>query len=127
MMSTAQSSPRQKSVDPHWFTATYRVASSAADIERRARTIAIEQSVEMPVEAIGDARILGEIVGRVESVDADGPGQYRVRIKLAVETTGLEAGQLLNMAFGNTSLQSDVELVNLDLPGQVVAAFGGPR
>ena len=79
----------------------------------------------MPVEAIGDARILGEIVGRVESIDADGPGQYRVMIKLAVETTGLEAGQLLNMAFGNTSLQSDVELVNLDLPDRVVAAFGG--
>lgn len=126
-MSKAQLFPQQKSVDPHWFTATYRVASSAVDIERRARTIAIEQSVEMPVEAIGDARILSEIVGCVESIDADGPGQYRVMIKLAVETTGLEAGQLLNMAFGNTSLQSDVELVNLNLPDRVVAAFGGPR
>ncbi len=113
--------------DARWFTATYRVASTAADIDKRARAIATEQSVEMPVEAIGDARILEEIVGRVESIDAEGASHYRVRIKLAVETTGLEAGQLLNMAFGNTSLQPDVELLKLDLPDQLVKAFGGPR
>lgn len=127
-MYNAQPSAQATGVDdPRWFTATYRVVSSATEIERRAHAIATEQSVEMPIEAIGDTRILDEIVGRVESIDAEDSKHYRVRIKLAVETTGLEAGQLLNMAFGNTSLQPDVELVQLDLPDRLVASFGGPR
>ena len=127
-MDKAETSARKLSADDaRRFTATYRVASAAADIEKRARAIATEQSVEMPVEAIRDAQIVEDIVGRVESIDADGPGHFRVRIGLAVETTGLEAGQLLNMAFGNTSLQPDVELLKVDLPDRLVEAFGGPR
>lgn len=115
-------------LDPEaWFTATYRVAAPAADIEKRARAIAVEQSVEMPVEAIGDQRILETIVGQVQSIEADGPGHHKVRVRLAVETTGFEAGQFLNMAFGNTSMQPDVELLKLDLPAKLIAAFGGPR
>jgi ribulose-bisphosphate carboxylase large chain len=50
-----------------------------------------------------------------------------VRLKLAVETTGLEVSQLLNMVFGNTSLQPDVELMKVDFPDSVLATFGGPR
>ncbi len=37
------------------MTVTYRVASDAKAIEARAKGIAIEQSVECPLEAIGDA------------------------------------------------------------------------
>ena len=36
------------------FTVTYDVRSSPSDIEARARAIAVEQSVEMPLEAIDD-------------------------------------------------------------------------
>jgi ribulose-bisphosphate carboxylase large chain len=115
------------SADERWMTATYRVAAAASEVEARARAIAIEQSVEMPPEAIGEARVRDEIVGRVQSIEADGPGHHRVRIGLAAETTGSEASQLLNMAFGNTSLQPDVELVKLDIPERLLAAFGGPR
>src|SRR5262249_32679697 len=42
-------------------------------------------------------------------------------------TTGLEAGQLLNMVFGNTSLHEDVLLLDVDVPPDIAAAFGGPR
>ena len=38
------------------FTVTYQVRSSAAAIEARARQIAVEQSVEMPLGAIDDAK-----------------------------------------------------------------------
>ena len=48
--------------------ATYRVSAPAGEIEARARALAAEQSVEMPVEAIRDARVLGEIVATVESI-----------------------------------------------------------
>lgn len=113
--------------DPQRFVVVYRVAAAAATIGRRAEAIAVEQSVEMPVAAIGDPRIRENIVGRVVAIDADGPDHFRVSIALASATTGGEPGQFLNMAFGNTSLQPDVELVDVSLPEALVSAFPGPR
>ncbi|MGE0355427.1 MAG: RuBisCO large subunit C-terminal-like domain-containing protein [Burkholderiales bacterium] len=51
--------------------ATYRIACPANEIEARARALAVEQSVEMPVEAIRDPRVLAEVVARVESIRPD--------------------------------------------------------
>jgi ribulose-bisphosphate carboxylase large chain len=119
--------PTPAAADERWLVATYRVAAGADEIEARAQAIAIEQSVEMPPEAIAEPRVREEVLGRVRSIEADGPGHHRVRVALAVETTGYEASQLLNMAFGNTSLQPDVELLKLDIPEKLLAACGGPR
>lgn len=107
--------------------ATYLVAAEAAAIEARARAIAVEQSVEMPVDAIDDRDILDGIVGRVEGIAERGGGVFAVRIGLAPATVGADAGQLLNMAFGNTSLHADVVLEELELPAGLAARFGGPR
>lgn len=109
------------------FIATYRVAAPAADIERRAEAIAVEQSVEMPLPAVRDAWVREQIVGEVAQIVPDGPAHFRVSLALATATTGLEAGQLLNMAFGNSSLQADVELVDLGLPDRLLGAMPGPR
>ncbi|HEY6430784.1 MAG TPA: RuBisCO large subunit C-terminal-like domain-containing protein [Acetobacteraceae bacterium] len=109
------------------FTATYRVRSDATSIEARARAIATEQSVEMPLEAISEPGILSDIVGRVETITPCSGDLFEVRIALATETVGHDAGQLLNMAFGNTSLHHDVALHDLDLPPEMAAEFGGPR
>lgn len=105
------------------FTATYRVRAEARSIEARARAIAVEQSVEMPLAAIDDQRILDDIVGAVESIEAYGDGVFDVRIALSTATVGSDAGQLLNMMFGNTSLHDDVVLVDVD--GQL--PFPGPH
>jgi ribulose-bisphosphate carboxylase large chain len=70
---------------------------------------------------------LREIVGRVEAIEDRGGGLFDVRIALAVATVDGDAGQLLNMAFGNTSLHDDVTLQDLELPADVAAQFGGPR
>ena len=107
--------------------ATYLVRAEAAAIEARARAIAVEQSVEMPLAAIDDAAVLEDIVGRVEDIADRGNGMFAVRIGLASATIGTDAGQLLNMAFGNTSLHEDVVLADLDLPEALAARFGGPR
>ena len=109
------------------MTVTYRVRSTAAAIEARAQAIAVEQSVEMPLAAISDGAVLRDIVGEVEGVCELEPGLFDVRIGLAVETTGFEAGQLLNMLFGNVSLQEDVTLYDADIPNALAAAFGGPN
>ena len=66
------------------------------------------------------ARYVGDIV-------AAGPNAFSVTIALAIETTGFESGQLLNMLFGNTSLQDDVALIDVDMPSTFAERFGGPR
>ncbi|HSU04781.1 MAG TPA: RuBisCO large subunit C-terminal-like domain-containing protein [Acetobacteraceae bacterium] len=112
---------------PDRFDAIYRIRADVATIEARAQAIAVEQSVEMPLDAIDDPRVLSEIVGRVAAITDRGGGLYDVRIALAIETVGGDAAQLLNMAFGNTSLHDDVVLLDLDLPAEMAARFGGPR
>jgi ribulose-bisphosphate carboxylase large chain len=109
------------------FTTVYRVRGDATSIEARAQSIAVEQSVEMPVSAIAEAAILSDIVGRVEAIEDRGSGIFDVSIGLATATTGMDAGQFLNMAFGNTSLHEDVALLDIDVPAEMAAAFGGPR
>jgi ribulose-bisphosphate carboxylase large chain len=108
-------------------TATYRIESDAASIEARALSIAVEQSVEMPIAAIAEAEILRDIVGQVEAIEDRGGNVFDVRIGLASATIGRDAGQFLNMLFGNTSLHADVVLLDVDIPDDLAAAFGGPR
>lgn len=105
--------------------ATYRVTSGAADIEARARALAAEQSVEMPVDAIRDPRVLGEVVASVESIRPAG-GAFEVVLGLAAATTGNEASQLANMLFGNCSLQPEVELLDVAFPPGYAGGFPGP-
>ncbi|MCG6207049.1 RuBisCO large subunit C-terminal-like domain-containing protein [Rhodopseudomonas sp. HC1] len=107
--------------------ATYHLSSDAARIADRAQFLAIEQSVECPLEAIGDPWVRDAILGRVTLIQEIAEGRYAVRIALAAATAPAEPGQLLNMLFGNASMQPDVELVDVELPRSYAAAFGGPR
>jgi ribulose-bisphosphate carboxylase large chain len=109
------------------FAATYHVRSDAPSIDARARAIAVEQSVEMPLDAIDDAAVLTDIVGRVESISDLGAGVFAVRITLATATVGHDAGQFLNMLFGNTSLHEDVVLRDVEVPETLRRMWGGPR
>jgi ribulose-bisphosphate carboxylase large chain len=107
--------------------AIYHVRSDARSIEARARAIAVEQSVEMPVAAIDDDFVTSEIVGRVEAIRDLADGQFEVRIALAAATVGGDAGQLINMLYGNSSIHDDVVLHDVELPSDLVQIFGGPR
>jgi ribulose-bisphosphate carboxylase large chain len=104
---------------------TYHVRSDAASIEARARAIAVEQSVEMPLAAIDEPAVLSDIVGTVEAIDDLGSGTFAVRIGLAQATFGDDPGQFLNMLFGNTSLQNDVILRDAVIPERFRAHGGG--
>ena len=107
--------------------AIYHVRSDARSIEARAKAIAVEQSVEMPLSAIEDQKILDEIVGKVEAISQVEPGLFAVRIALARATVGNDAGQLINMLFGNTSLQDDVVLHDAEFPDELAARWSGPH
>jgi ribulose-bisphosphate carboxylase large chain len=107
--------------------AVYRLHVPAAQAGHRARLLAVEQSIEMPPEAVGDRRVLDEVLARVEDVEPQADGTCLARLQLACETVGDDAGQLMNMLFGNCSLQPDVELVDVEVPASLASAFGGPN
>jgi ribulose-bisphosphate carboxylase large chain len=107
--------------------AVYHVKSDARPVDERARAIAVEQSVEMPISAIGNDFVRREILGRVEGIREISAGCFEVRISLAQETIGSDAGQLINMLFGNSSLHDDLVLHDVELPPDLVKSFGGPR
>src|SRR3569833_1796772 len=109
------------------LTAIYHVTDTPGTIAARAFGIAVEQSVEMPVAAITDRTVLDDIVGRVDGITDLGAGRFEVRIGLAVATTGLEAGQLLDMLLGNTTQHPEDKQHDVDLPEEMLAAFGGPH
>jgi len=107
----------------------YRLQCSADAVDARARALAVEQSIEMPIEAVRDERVRAEIVGEVVTIEpsAQFDDRFEVVLALAVETTGDEPGQMLNVVFGNCSLQPDVELIDLELPASTLAKLPGPR
>ena len=107
--------------------ASYHVRCDATEIRLRAETIALEQSVELPIDVIDDERVRADIVGRVVSIEECGPAHYEVRIALSAETASPEPGQLLNVLFGNTSLHGDVILDDVDFAPDYLTAFAGPR
>ena len=107
--------------------ATYHLTSEATRIADRAQGLAIEQSVECPLDAIGDPWVRDAVLGRVARIDEIAEGRYAVRIALAAATAPAEPGQLLNMLFGNASIQPDVALVDVELPPSYLDAFGGPE
>ena len=106
--------------------ATYRISASESESRARAEALAAEQSVEMPVAAITDRHVLDEIVARVESIRPHAD-EFEVVLGIAPATTGNEASQLLNMLFGNCSLQPEVELLDVEFPAGYEKAFRGPR
>src|SRR5262245_19635995 len=81
----------------------------------------------MPVDAIDDPTVIAEIVGRVLDVSDIANGTFAVHIALSAASVGEDAGQLINMLFGNTSIHDDVVLADAELPPALVAGFGGPR
>lgn len=107
--------------------ARYRLHVPAALAEQRAQVLALEQSIEMPAEGVMDARVLDQVVARVVAVEHQADGTSIAELALSQESVGGEPGQLMNMLFGNSSLLPDVELIDVDLPVTLAAAFGGPR
>ena len=67
-----------------------------------------------------------EVVGQVLDIEPAGNDQFDVRVGLALETVCDDAAQLINMLFGNSSLQPDVALVGVEWPDRLPTQ-PGPR
>ncbi len=110
-----------------YLRATYRLIADGGDVARRADALALEQTIELPRAAVRDAFVEQEIVGEVDEIEPDPAGGFRVAIRYPVAATALDPAQLLNVLFGNASLQEDVFLVDVEPPPSLMEALGGPR
>ncbi len=107
---------------------TYLVRAAAADIAERAEALMLEQTVELPrAVAARDPWVAAHLLGRVDQIAAATAGTYRVTIAQPLATAAGDPAQLLNVLFGNSSLQPDVVLADVDLPGAAFDWLPGPR
>lgn len=109
--------------------ATYRLRVSAERARGRAEALALEQTVELPREAVREPFVEKEVLPRVVSVepDAGAEGAFRATLAFPEAVAAGCPAQLLNVLFGNSALQEDAELVDLALPSATARALGGPR
>lgn len=111
------------------ITAIYRIRSAADSIERICQNIAYEQTVEVPPSLADRDERVHRWVGRIESIDPI-PGLregFEARIQYDQLLAGNQLPQLLNLLFGNSSLQKNITLADVQLPDEFVNRFTGPR
>src|SRR5207302_373497 len=92
----------------------------------RAREIALEQTVELAADALS-ADVVARIVGRIAAVEPLGEGRWSSVIAYDPAVVSGEMPQLLNLLFGNISLQAGVVVASVEWPLQLLASLGGPR
>jgi ribulose-bisphosphate carboxylase large chain len=110
------------------FEARYRIAAAHIEVAaERAEAICLEQTVEFPRALIGSPAILEGIVGRVVSLSTGAEGCYDAVIAYPWEAAGGELTQLLNVLFGNISIQTGVRLSDFTLSPALAARYRGPR
>ena len=111
------------------FQVIYALARCADEREARtrARDICVEQTVEFPAELVPAGLVRDHVFGRLEGLEAVADGRWHARISFAVESAGAELTQLLNVVFGNVSLQPGVRVERLELPDVILRGLPGPR
>jgi ribulose-bisphosphate carboxylase large chain len=105
----------------------YTVQSEPALVTERAEALLLEQTVELSRPVVTDDWVKQNILGRILHIREAGRNLYEVVIAQPLRTTALDPAQLLNVAFGNSSLQPDVALSDIEPSPELAAAFPGPR
>ncbi|MFC1466233.1 MAG: RuBisCO large subunit C-terminal-like domain-containing protein [Candidatus Brachytrichaceae bacterium NZ_4S206] len=111
----------------HRFQVVYRICGSRDEARAKAREICIEQTVEFPERLLPDGDIRNQIVGRLEAITSLNESRHEATISYALETTGFELTQLLNVIFGNTSMQPGIRVERVAMPEVLLRAFPGPK
>ena len=109
------------------FSVVYRLLGDESLALARARAICVEQTIEFPPDLIADDDIRGQIFGRIESFERVDESHFTAKISYAVEISGWELPQLLNVVFGNSSIKPGIRVERLELPDELLGVFQGPR
>ncbi|MGH7563354.1 MAG: ribulose 1,5-bisphosphate carboxylase, partial [Gemmatimonadota bacterium] len=84
--------------------AIYRIRADTS-VEERAEALALEQTAELPADALVGEAARDGLVGRVVAVERDPEAGHRVTIEYPAAAAADDPAQLLNLLFGNASLQ----------------------
>lgn len=116
------------------FVVTYRVTpDDSRPIEAHAKDICLEETVEIPEDAVPAGHWEAGLVGVVESIDAcarvsiDAPQDYDVKISYRVDITNHQIANFINVLFGNISIRRGIKIVDIAFTPSQAKAFGGPR
>ena len=111
------------------FGVVYRLRGTESEALAQARDICVEQTIEFPADLVTGGDIREHILGRIKSFEGvlGSRDVWEASINYAVEITGFELTQLLNVVFGNFSLKPNVRVERLELPESILKVFKGPR
>ena len=109
------------------FSVRYHLTGTETAAQATAASICREQTVEVPDEVIPLGPIREQIVGRLEAFHRVASGAFEATISFATETAGAEFTQLLNVIFGNISLQPGIRVARVDVPASGFSWLKGPR
>jgi ribulose-bisphosphate carboxylase large chain len=105
----------------------YRLRVDPSGLDARVEALLLEQTVEMGRAALRTAHGRETFVGRVIAAEPAGDGEFLVVLGQPAEAAAGDPAQLLNVLFGNCSLQADVELEDVRVPATLVRMLCGPR
>ena len=109
------------------FSVLYRVdATTQQEALSIAAQIAVEQTIEFPPELVERQDILDNMVGSV-SEEPGNDGKYHFWITYSDATAGLDITQLLNVIFGNSSMQPGIWVEDIRFSPEFLAGYRGPR
>lgn len=110
------------------FSVTYRIfTDTEKDASLRAEHVALEQTVEIPRDIVPAGYIESTIMGRVEDVSYEKEGQFVARISYSPDSVFGELPQLLNVIFGNSSMQKGIKCVGVEFGSEMTKKFPGAR
>jgi ribulose-bisphosphate carboxylase large chain len=105
---------------------SYLLTCVQEEPSRKAREIALEQTVELPERAVS-RQILEQVAGRVEALEPAGGSRWHAVITYPLESIGADLEQLVNLLFGNISLQTGIRIMAVEWPAALLAWAPGPR
>lgn len=98
-------------------------ADSVSDAEQKANDIALEQTAELPFEAVPTE--LRYLLGSPSNLIQLSDNRFSCSIIYSKEVVGNDILQFLNVMFGNVSIKPNVKITNFD-PGACADLFAGP-
>lgn len=92
-----------------------------------AHGIAVEQTIEYPYELVTGTWFAEEMTGQILDLQPAEEGFWTARISYPSEAVQGEFVQLLNMLYGNSSLQPGVRVLDFSLNEDLLADYPGPK
>jgi len=96
------------------FIITYHITgNSLEEAEDKAGKLCVEQTVEMPVEAV-PGRIQTGYLSKIDSIIEIDENRFELIVKCPLPSAGTEISQFINIVYGNISLTPGIKLMNID-------------